>query len=123
MSRGEATGFYRLSPSRFALLSNRKHVLHQCRRDRQQSLLRQLCQRETFAGLACSSARVICHCCAMDRILFTSQYRTRPEGKKKKKTLKATGMIFMTLAWTGSGGVEFIQLCTIIEMPMSTGRT
>ena len=44
------------------------------------------------AALLPSIMRVICHCCRMDRMLFTSQYNTRPAGKKKNMTPKANGM-------------------------------
>ena len=42
-------------------------------------------------------------------MLLTSQYSTRPAGKKKKNTLNAIGMIFMTFACTGSGGSGLSQ--------------
>ena len=37
--------------------------------------------------------RLIDHCCAIDRQLFTTQYSTRPAGKKKNITENAIGMI------------------------------
>src|SRR5688572_11606030 len=68
-------------------------------------------------------ARVICHCWAIDKTLLTSQYRTRPAGKKKKNMLKAIGMIFMILACTGSGGSGFRYVWKIMVAPMSMGST
>ena len=47
----------------------------------------------------------------MDKILFDNQYSTKPEGKKKNITLKASGMIHIILACTGSGGVGFNHVC------------
>lgn len=41
---------------------------------------------------------VICHCWAMDRMLLHREYSTNPDGKKKKNTLNASGMICITLA-------------------------
>jgi hypothetical protein len=49
------------------------------------------------------------HCCAIDRMLFVSQYSTRPAGKKKNITEKASGMNHISLACIGSGGVGFSQ--------------
>ena len=67
-------------------------------------------------------APLICHCCAIESTLFTSQYRTSPAGKKKKKMLNAIGMIFITFACTGSGGSGFNLVWIIIEAPINTGR-
>ena len=69
-----------------------------------------------------SMVRVICHCCAIDSTLFTSQYSTRPAGKKKKNTLNAIGMIFITFACTGSGGTGLSRVWMIMVAPISTGR-
>ena len=44
----------------------------------------------------------MCHCCAICRMLFTSQYSTRPDGKKMNSTENAIGMICITFACTGS---------------------
>ena len=45
--------------------------------------------------------RLIIHCWAIDRMLFVSQYNTRPAGKKKNMMPKPIGMIHMILAWIG----------------------
>ena len=47
------------------------------------------------------------HCCASESTWLTTQYSTRPAGKKKNITPKISGMNIITLAWTGSGGVGF----------------
>ena len=65
---------------------------------------------------------MIRHCWAMDKMLFTSQYSTNPDGKKKKKTLKAMGILFINLACIGSGGVGFNQVWMNMVAPISTGR-
>ena len=66
----------------------------------------------TTAALPLPSIRLICHCCAIDRMLFTTQYSTRPAGKKKNITENTSGMIVMTLACTGSGGVGSFESLT-----------
>src|SRR5688500_14036216 len=58
----------------------------------------------------------------MDNTLFTNQYSTSPAGKKKKNTLKTTGMIFITLACTGSGGSGLSRVCMIMVAPISKGN-
>ena len=58
---------------------------------------------------------MISYCCAIDRMLFVSQYSTRPAGKKKNMTEKTSGMIHIILACTGSGGVGFSQVCNSVE--------
>ncbi|MEY3797973.1 MAG: hypothetical protein RLZZ572_154, partial [Pseudomonadota bacterium] len=35
------------------------------------------------------------HCCHMEIMLFTTQYKTKPAGKKKKNTLNTTGIQVM----------------------------
>ncbi len=52
------------------------------------------------------------HCWAIDRMLFVSQYSTRPAGKKKNITENTSGMIHIILACIGSGGVGFSQVCS-----------
>src|SRR4051812_29747502 len=65
---------------------------------------------------------LITYCCAIDRMLFVSQYSTRPAGKKKNITEKASGMNHIMRAWTGSGGfapsATWIRLVPVI----SSGR-
>ena len=70
-----------------------------------------------------SIMRVICHCCAMDSTLLTREYSTSPAGKKKKKTLKAKGMICIILAWIGSAAGGLSLDCMNMEMPIKTGKT
>ena len=54
--------------------------------------------RPDQAGLPFSILRVMTHCCAMDRMLLTTQYSTSPAGKKKNMTEKMIGMNIITLA-------------------------
>ena len=67
--------------------------------------------------------RVICHCCRIDKALFTKEYNTSPAGKKKKNTLKAIGMNCKTLAWIGSVGLGFSLNWINIDIPINTGIT
>ena len=48
-------------------------------------------------------------CCAMDRMLLTSQYTTRPEGKFRNMAVKIKGRNIMIFCWVGSeaGGLIF----------------
>lgn len=39
----------------------------------------------------------------MDKILFTTQYNTKPAGKKKNITENTIGIIFIIFACIGSG--------------------
>ena len=75
------------------------------------------------AALPPSIMRLICHCWAIERMLLTNQYSTSPEGKKKNMMPNANGMIIITLACTGSGGVGFIFVCTSIDTIISAGST
>src|SRR5690606_13028236 len=54
---------------------------------------------------AASICRVMYHCWAMDRMLLTTQYSTRPAGNHRKKKVKMIGSSFITRACMGSGGV------------------
>src|SRR5262245_34236990 len=67
------------------------------------------------------SLRLMYHCCAIDSRLFVSQYSTRPAGKKKNMTLNASGMIHISLACTGSGGVGLSQVWNIVDKVINTG--
>src|SRR5262245_17275823 len=69
------------------------------------------------------SCLLIRYCWAIDRMLLTSQYSTRPAGKKKNITLKASGMIHIILACTGSGGVGFSQVWTSDDSVIRIGST
>ena len=52
----------------------------------------------THFKLRTPSCLLIIHCWAIDKILLVNQYSTNPEGKKKNMTLKAKGMIHISLA-------------------------
>ena len=54
------------------------------------------------AAASFSSRWFMCHCWKIWMQLLTSQYSTRPGGKKMNITENAIGMICMTFAWTGS---------------------
>ena len=62
------------------------------------------------------------HCCAIDRMLFVSQYSTRPAGKKKNITLKISGMNHIILACIGSGGAGFSAVCSSELAVIKSGR-
>ena len=68
------------------------------------------------------SCLLIIHCWAIDKMLLVSQYSTSPEGKKKNITLNASGMIHISLACIGSGGVGFNQVCNKVDKVISTGK-
>ena len=65
---------------------------------------------------------VITHCCAIDRMLFTTQYSTRPDGKKKNMTENISGIHIIILACIGSAGCGFSLVVMNIEIAYSTGR-
>ena len=65
---------------------------------------------------------MIRYCWVIDRMLFVSQYSTRPAGKKKNITENASGMIHIILACTGSGGVGLSQVCNSVVAVISSGR-
>ena len=65
---------------------------------------------------------LICHCCAIDNRLFTTQYKTKPAGKKKNMTENTSGMYIITFAWIGSGGVGFSLVCTNMETAIMIGK-
>ena len=54
------------------------------------------------AAVSRSSTRFMCHCWKICSELLTSQYSTRPDGKKMNITENAIGMICITFACTGS---------------------
>src|SRR5471032_1783602 len=72
--------------------------------------------------VAASILRVMYHCWAIDRQLFTTQYSTRPAGNHRKKKVKMIGIIFMTFACIGSGGVGFRRCWMNMVAPMMIGR-
>src|SRR5690606_36930006 len=76
---------------------------------------------QSFAA-APSICRVMYHCCAIDRMLLTTQYSTRPAGNHRKKKVKITGSIFITLACIGSGGVGLSSCWIYMLMPIRIGR-
>ena len=60
-----------------------------------------MCVTRVFCGWAylCKpSCLLIIHCWAIDKILLDNQYNTKPAGKKKNMTLKASGMNHIILA-------------------------
>ena len=62
------------------------------------------------------------HCWAMDSTLLVIQYSTKPAGKKKNITLKASGMIHIILACMGSGGAGLSAVCNIVVSVMNAGK-
>ena len=65
---------------------------------------------------------LISHCCAMDKTLLVIQYRTKPAGKKKNITLKASGMNHIIYACKGSGGAAFNAVSSMVVIAITTGR-
>ncbi len=65
---------------------------------------------------------LITHCWAIDNTLLVIQYSTRPDGKKKNITLKASGMNHIILACNGSGGAGFSEVCNTVVNVMMIGR-
>ena len=80
----------------------------------------------SFAALRFALSSSIClfthHCWAMDRMLFVSQYSTRPEAKMKNITLKTSGMISIILACVGSAGFGLSFTWMNIVAIMMSGR-
>ena len=62
------------------------------------------------------------HCCAIDNTLLVIQYNTKPAGKKKNITLKASGMIHIILACMGSGGAGFNAVCSKVVSVITKGK-
>ena len=62
------------------------------------------------------------HCWAMDRMLLVIQYKTKPDGKKKNMTEKASGMYHIILACNGSGGVGFNAVCRSVVRVITKGK-
>lgn len=58
----------------------------------------------------------------MESRLLTTQYNTKPAGKKKNITENKIGMYIITFAWIGSGGVGLSFVCTNIDTAMITGK-
>ena len=58
----------------------------------------------------------------MDKMLLVNQYNTKPAGKKKNITLKAKGMIHISLACIGSGGVGFSHVCNRVVSVINSGK-
>ena len=59
----------------------------------------------------------------MERILFTSQYSTRPDEKLIKMTVNITGMNIIIFAWVGSPMGGDIFCCRIMDAPMIRVKT
>ena len=62
------------------------------------------------------------HCWAIDNTLLVIQYNTKPEGKKKNITLKASGMIHISFACIGSGGAGFNAVCSTVVRVITIGN-
>ena len=78
-----------------------------------------------FGKLNCGGTPMrvlISHCCAMDKTLLVIQYNTKPAGKKKNMTEKASGMYHIILACKGSGGVGFSAVCKSVVKVMTRGK-
>ncbi|MNT38190.1 hypothetical protein D3C72_1743730 [compost metagenome] len=54
--------------------------------------------------------------------MLTTQYNTRPAGKKKNITENATGMIFIIFACIGSAGGGLRKVCANMVIAISAGR-
>ena len=65
---------------------------------------------------------LITHCCVIDNTLLVIQYNTKPAGKKKNITLKASGMIHIILACMGSGGAGFNAVCSMVVNVINRGK-
>src|SRR5450830_2139211 len=62
------------------------------------------------------------HCCAIDSTLLVIQYSTKPAGKKKNITLKASGMNHISLDCIGSGGAGLSAVCSKVVRVITSGR-
>ena len=40
----------------------------------------------------------MCHCCAIDKVLLTTQYKTKPDGNHKNMKVNTIGIAIITLA-------------------------
>ena len=65
---------------------------------------------------------VIQYCCAIDNRLLTTQYKTRPDGKKKKVMEKTMGKNIIIFACIGSGGGGLIFCWMNMEPAMIIGK-
>ena len=67
---------------------------------------------------------LIVYCCAIEKILLTSQYSTSPDGKVMKKIVKITGKYLNTFSCMGSVKLVGVMCrCTNMDAPMSMGST
>jgi hypothetical protein len=66
--------------------------------------------------------RLICHCWAMDRVLLTTQYSTRPAGNHRNMKVKRMGIIIITLAWIGIRRRRVELHLDELVAPMISGR-
>ena len=57
----------------------------------------------------------------MDRMLLTSQYTTRPEGKLRNRAVKTMGRNIMIFCCVGSVAGGLIFCCRNMVMPMMMG--
>ena len=66
--------------------------------------------------------RWINHCCVIDNILFTDQYKTKPAAKPPRINVKTNGKNANILAWVGSAGAGLSFCCNHIVKPIIMGR-
>lgn len=62
------------------------------------------------------------HCCAIDKILLTDQYKTKPAANPPKINVKTKGRNIKILAWVGSVGAGLSFCCNHIVKPMNIGK-
>ena len=61
------------------------------------------------------------HCCAIDKILLTDQYRTNPAAKPARTKVKTNGKKAKILACVGSVGAGLSFCCNHIVKPIIIG--
>src|ERR1035437_9717898 len=83
---------------------------------------RQEKSNDNYFGLPPPIFLLITHCCEIDKTLFTTQYSTSPDGKKKNITENMIAMNSITLAWIGSGGTGFSLVWMNIEIAITSGK-
>ncbi len=62
------------------------------------------------------------HCWAIDKILLTDQYKTRPAAKPAKTKVNTNGNKANILACVGSAGAGFNFCCNHIVKPIKIGK-
>src|ERR1700761_4817990 len=66
---------------------------------------------------------LIFHCCAIDKMVFVTQYSTNPAGKNANMNDMTRGMNMKTFACTGSADGGFSLYCTNMATAMMAGST